>query len=523
MKYTAINIGPIVSTLGMARKPRELWAASFLFSHLMKCIIEKLPTDKIISPAIFAANEKNGVGLYPDRVFVKKEIQYETIKPAIDSFASNLHLNADYFNVMLVSDNYETDSAAIKDLNQKLDCMELFNRSINANATNCIGELIRKKYDSKLFDYAFEKGKFKISTLAEIASVELKNVNEVNWKNAKRYEKEMDETGNLIPEDLRIVEEGSFYQYLKEKFGKDVKSYHKYICVVQADGDNVGKTVSHQKLSEGKVNEISKALLQFGKNAKTAIDGFGGLPIYAGGDDLLFIAPVVGKDGTSILKLLDKLNDESFKCVADKVAECNLSKDGKPIKASLSFGVSISYYKYPLYEALENARHLLFDVAKKVDGKNAVAVDWRKHSGAGFGFSFSGNNADLKKAFDELIKVSGVEESVVSAVSHKIRECEGLLGLWITALDFKARNLNFFKAYLDYNPDKADKDKNALQNSQADGRVDVNFENLYKDAAMNLLNEISKINTDGVLNAVKTLYGMLRIAKFIKGEEVIDE
>lgn len=506
MKYTAINIGPIVQTLGMARKPRELWAASYLFSHLMKCIIKTLPQEKIISPDVFDANEKNGVGLYPDRVFVKDEIQYETIKPAIDGFASDLHLNADYFNVMLVSDNYETDSAAIKDLNQKLDCMELFNRAVNVNATNCIGELIRKKYNSKLFDCAFEKGKFNIPTLAEIASIELKKVNEVNWKNARRYEKEMDETGNLIPEDLRIVEEGSFYQYLKEKFGKDVKSYHKYICVVQADGDNVGKTVSHQNLLDGKVKKISEALLQFGKNAKTAIDDFGGLPIYAGGDDLLFIAPVVGKDGTSILKLLDKLNDESFKCVADKVAECNLSKDGKPIKASLSFGVSISYYKYPLYEALENARHLLFDVAKKVADKNAIALELRKHSGGTFAMRFSKNQSDLKKAFENMIAASCAEESVVSAVSHKIRDNEGLLKLWIGKDNAPARNLNFFKKFMEYNPDKK--------------KTDVSNE--YKSATLTLLDELCKTENDSS-KLVQTAYGMLRIAKFIKGEEVIDE
>lgn len=505
--YTAINIGPIVSTLGMARRPRELWAASFLFSHLMRRIIETLPQNKIISPALFDADEKNGVGLYPDRVFVKDEIQYETIKPAIDRFASNLNLNADYFNVMLVSGDYEKDSAAIKDLNQKLDCMELFNRSINANATNCIGELIRKKYNSKLFDYAFEKGKFNVPTLAEIASIELKKVNEDNWKNARKYEKEMDETGELIPEDLRIVEEGSFYQYLKEKFGKDVKSYHKYICVVQADGDNVGKTVSHQELSEGKVNEISKALLQFGKNAKEAIDDFGGLPIYAGGDDLLFIAPVVGKDGTSILKLLDKLNDESFKPVKEIIDPLKLKDDkNKLIEASLSFGVSISYYKYPLYEALDNARHLLFDVAKKVANKNAIALELRKHSGGAFAMQFSKNQSDLKKAFEKMIAASCAEESVVSAVSHKIRSNEGLLKLWIGKDDAPARNLNFFKKFMEYNPDK----KNPNESDE------------YKSATLTLLDELCKTENDSS-KLVQTAYGMLRIAKFIKGEEVIDE
>ena len=502
--YTAINIGPIVSTLGMARKPRELWAASFLFSHLMRRIIETLPQNKIITPALFDADEKNGVGLYPDRVFVKDEIQYETIEPAIDNFASDLNLNANYFNVMLVSGDYEKDSAAIKDLNQKLDCMELFNRAANSQSVNGIRNLLLKKYDSPLFDIGFDKGKFKVPTLAEIASVELCAKDEKSWKTARVFQKAMDK---VIPEDFKIVEEDAFYQQLKYKFVKDLKSYHKYICVVQADGDNVGKTVSHQELSEGKVKEISEALLQFGKNAKKAIDDFGGLPIYAGGDDLLFIAPVVGKDGTSILKLLDKLNDESFKPVKEIIDPLKLKDDkNKLIEASLSFGVSISYYKYPLYEALDNARHLLFDVAKKVANKNAIALELRKHSGGAFAMQFSKNQSDLKKAFEKMIAASCAEESVVSAVSHKIRSNEGLLKLWIGKDDAPARNLNFFKKFMEYNPDK----KNPNESDE------------YKSATLTLLDELCKTENDSS-KLVQTAYGMLRIAKFIKGEEVIDE
>ena len=52
MKYTGITIGPIVATLSMARRPRELWSASYLFSLLMDCIKSRIPVDcKIVSPA----------------------------------------------------------------------------------------------------------------------------------------------------------------------------------------------------------------------------------------------------------------------------------------------------------------------------------------------------------------------------------------------------------------------------------------------------------------------------------------
>lgn len=484
-KYTAINIGPIVQTLGIARKPRELWAASYLFSHLMKCIIEKLPKEKIISPALLEKDEQNGIGSYPDRVFIKDEISYSSIKPSIDSFAKDLNLKADYFNVMVVSGDYTKDSEAIKDLNGKLDCLELFNRSVDNDSVDVVRKLIVDD-NWHFMNYAFAKDDDKpTGTLAEYATTELQNLD--TWK---EFQKEIQKDND---------------REAFKKFPKDrLKSYHKYICVVQADGDNVGKTVSHQGLSDGKVKEISEALLQFEKNAKKAIDDFGGLPIYAGGDDLLFIAPVVGKDGKNILSLLDELNNDSFGCVKSIIDPLNLKdKDNKEIKASLSFGVSVSYYKYPLYEALESARNLLFGKAKKVDGKNAIALDLRKHSGGSFYMELSKNEGSLRDKFNVMIAASSAEGSVVSAVSHKIRSNEGLLKLWIedAEADKSARNENFFKKYLEYSSSNPD---------------------AYKKATLELMNELCLIETDAE-KLVKTMYGMLRIAKFINGEEVIDE
>ena len=111
MRYSAINIGPIISTLGMARKPRELWAASFLFSHLMKCIYaeaEKKGCD-IISPAK-PTMEISRVGIYPDRIYMKGNADTKTIiNEAMWAFYEDLHGKGDrnsnnpdlnYFNVM---------------------------------------------------------------------------------------------------------------------------------------------------------------------------------------------------------------------------------------------------------------------------------------------------------------------------------------------------------------------------------------------------------------------------------------
>ena len=499
MTYSAINIGPIIATLGMARKPRELWAASYMFSYLMKCIIETLPKEKIISPATFERDEKKGIGLYPDRVFVKDyEVSYQDmITPVVNQVAKDLSIDGQYFNVMAVSGDFDQDSDAIKDLNAKLNNLELFNIGCDGSLSDIVRKLIKNA--KPLFLDALGEKKLQIDSLGEIAAIELQKLT-------------MEEDWNSFVSCIRSdkqEEASKAYSYLpKEK----LKSYHKYICIVQADGDNMGKAVSHSKLSDGKVKEISEALLKFGENAKTVIEEYGGFPIYAGGDDLLFIAPVVGKDYTNIFQLLKKLNNESFGEVKRIVDECKLQTEDAEkidIHASLSFGVSITYYKYPLYEALESARTLLEEKAKKVTGKNAIALNLRKHSGGAFYMELSNSDKELEKAFDNIISASAIEESVASAMGHKIREAQGLFKLWIGREDASSRNANYFKKYLDYSPDKADEKKTASD--------------IYKETALNLLNLLFNNSITNEIKLSQTMYAMLRIAKFIKGEEVRDE
>lgn len=508
-KYSAINIGPILKTFGLARKPREIWSASYLFSYLMKEIISKLPQkDNIISPETIdkinpvkkSDGKPLGIGLYPDRLYVKGEIDFATIQPAIDEVASNLNLDASYFNVMLTSNDYNGDADAIKGLNTKLDCMELFNLASGQRATEKVRNLIMKTYGSPLFSDALGDREFPIDSLGEISAVWFK----------ERYSKEWGEfKGAIRNKDSKIAEKA--FDKLPQK---ELRSYHKYVCVVQADGDNMGAAVTNSKLPEGEVKKISTELLKFGQNAAKAIYDFGGMPIYAGGDDLLFIAPVVGKNNKSIIWLLDNLNNESFKEVKEKVESLTLTfedgdKKGQQIIPSLSFGVSVSYYKYPLYEAHEAAVNLLFYEAKHIDGKNAIALDLRKHSGGTLGIRLSNNKDDLKTAFNKMIEASDADESIISAVAHKIRENEGLLKLWEDAPAEKKdmRNKNFFINYMEYEPDK--KEKKASDE--------------YKEAALDLLNNLYKQHGMKADEMVQTLYGMLRVAKFIKGEEVRDE
>lgn len=466
--YSAINIGPIIGTLSMARKPRELWAASFLFSHLMKCIYAEAEKASavIISPAK-PEMDKNKVGIYPDRIYIKGETDMNSIiQEAIWTFYEDLY-NAgkrssnnpdlDYFNVMSATCEAEKESVAIATLNQKLDILELCNYAADKDATQTIYNIISKKAFSSLFELATGEDKLPIPELEKIASIQR----------------------NGHPEIKK-------------------KSHHRYFCIVQADGDNVGKTVSHKDLKDGEVLRISKELVGFGIKASQIIEDFGGLPIYAGGDDLLFVAPVIGKDGTHIFSLLDVIEKDAFNGVQDVVSSLGLKdKDNNRIEASLSFGVSISYYKYPLYEALECARNLLFGKAKNVKQKKAVAWSLRKHSGGTFDAAFSLKDETLKKQFATLINAT-TDNDTVSAIAHKLRQEEALVDV-VLASGSQDRLDALFDKVLEFDKDKAG----------------------YFNAVKAIMPTLYKVV--GKKGYIQTLYSLLRTAKFLKGEDLHDE
>lgn len=501
MKYTGINIGPVVSTISMGRKPREIWAASYMFSFLMECIINNIPDSVIIvSPAKLPKNEKNGIGLYPDRVFVKGEFDVnKVIEDALADFKEVIGIDASYLNVMHVTidgDDSSKDKDTIKRLNLLLDRTELYNRPVDNGMRNKVLKLIRKKGESPLFYQAFGSKTFDIPYLAEIATQKLEALNETAWKNlCNEYRgKDSDKDGD----------EDSFCQELKNDFkktyGEDYFSYYKYICIVQADGDNMGKIVS--SISADNVLKVSDALLEYGVKACEKIKSYGGLPIYAGGDDLLFIAPVNGKNN-NIFGLIDEID----KLYADDVDKSIEGFRPDNLHTYLSYGLSISYYKYPLNEAFKDARNLLFYEAKHIKGKNAVSWCLRKHSGSGFKGETSKNNdiyVDLKTIMN-----ASVEEKQISAIAHKLKNNENMLDILLEKYrldknenELKARLENFYKK--------------TMEDTGNNKYTTLTRELLFK--LMYTANEETKIET-----ILENMYGMLRTAKFIKGEGDKDE
>lgn len=516
MKYAAINIGPIIDTISMARKPRELWAASYLFSFLMECIIKAIKEKgkTIVSPASLDSNKKIGVGLYPDRIYLRDitdEELKDVVNEALGTFSEEIKIGGDYvyvrdyINVMYVSIESEDGKDVIKTLNRLLDCTELYNRPVSDECRGNVLRLIQEKKDSPLFKHAFGNSEFKIQTLEEIATYQLSKLKgkEEVWKKSCNEAREKENNDKTV--DLEAVED-EFYKQIKAKFKNDYHSYHKYICVVQADGDNMGSIISALKNEE--VMTLSAALLGYGEKACGMIKKFGGLPIYAGGDDLLFLAPVVSDKG-NIFGLLSEIDDCYKKTVDKAMDESKIKrpeKDGKKLHTTLSYGLSVSYYKYPLYEALKSARELLFDTAKNVQEKNAIAWCLRKHSGTGFSGSFCKNasGGQVYLIFTKLMTCSESEE-VISAIAHKLRQNEDLLEIIRNREDRENRVTAFYhKVMEEENPEKDSYLK-------------------YTRELLCALFDSDEGNTRPITDILTTMYGMLRTAKFINGEGDSDE
>jgi CRISPR-associated protein Cmr2 len=509
-KYLGLTIGPIIKTLSMARKPRELWSASYLFSGLMERLIVEIESKAIIiSPGIVSKNTENHpklkmtVGLYPDRLFCK-DVKFdlkETVNKILFEYANEHQVYADYFKVYATEIDAKNDGEAVKELNKRLDCLELHNIALSDEAEKSVRNLIVENSLFNLKNHTIE-----IESLAEIASAQLEQIHSSEYK--KLLKKAKDEEKNITGKDELIkslAKSNDFPEFITP---------YKYICIVHADGDNVGAIVS--TLQTGELTPFSNKLLKFGKSACSSIEKFQGFPVYAGGDDLLFIAPVVSNDEKGNLQTIFDLIKQIDKDFEEAEVPKTIGRDEetkKILTPSLSYGISITYYKYPLYEALEMSRNLLVKVAKELKKKdksgketaekekNAIAWTLQKGSGSFVSGVFSKNNKGLHSAFESLIGSINekTDRNLVSAVAHKIKANEGLLKLFMGKENQSVRLDAFFDKVLEYNTKKED-------------------EQSYLKAVKELLIALHPI-TNEIKETIKITYAMLRTAKFIKGLE----
>jgi hypothetical protein len=120
------------------------------------------------------------------------------------------------------------------------------------------------------------------------------------------------------------------------------------------------------------------------------------------------------------------------------------------------------------------------------------------------------SDKNLKTGFEELIKIA-VEENMVSATAHKLRENSVL---WQSTNGDEKRLEAFFKKIMGLGEKKSEQNLGEKKSGQNEYLEKVKeILGLFLEKKENAINE--KIN--------EYIYSMLRIAKFINGEEVKDE
>ena len=406
MKYVGITIGPIFKTIGEAISPAGLWFGSYFFSTVTKKLCEKLveiPAVKIFSPFYDSNSNQNpqedGIGRYHDRILlsvdgntVTEEALQNIISEAKKEMAEKFGLfNAKDFSVFVdkylridfVVFNEETINEIIgksgKDgnniaiiLNDALDALELMAAGKGRTDMNLFASFFAGKKgnrniyikESKLFTDTKPNSQLVIKHPDD--SSDLKSIEDI-----ARSRKKEENSSEEIPD------------------GEVTPTRSEYYAVVNSDGDKVGtllkalcKDLEISKQSD-RINSFSRACLDYAGEAAKLVGKYGGMTIYAGGDDLLFIAPV-----HSLFSLCSEL-DEMFKKTLKKgLEEVDLPDDS--INVSLSFGVAVQYVKYPLYEALERARVQLYKAKEscgkrpngsEISGGNRLGIELVKHSG----------------------------------------------------------------------------------------------------------------------------------------------
>ncbi len=420
--YIGITIGPIYKTISQAKKTRELWGASYIFSYIMKQIYIKLKSNnaEIIIPQVddSALNAHEGVGLFHDRIIFKstkgdfthlKDITDKILEDIGEEIGDVGYLKK-YISITYCEIESDEEYKEInRNINNYLDNLELRGNYQTEEKSCLINYFTNKLNNSFLIKDAFGDKRKNFPTLLEIALSDLlinPTVKEMVEKylddDLKRF-KDIKGKGN----DKEIDEEQdetSIYQKLqdlsKKKEIPQLKKYHKYIAVVQADGDSLGDTIKSLTKNED-FEKLSKALFTFAIEANKLICNYSGVSVFAGGDDLLFFAPVVNKiKDKNIFILIDELN----KVFNDTMKEALFNNRTKP---TMSFGLSISYYKYPLNEA-RNAAYEQLKKAKHFSNKNSLAFKLLKHSGQPFEAVIDKND-EIYKLFLEFIKLKDVE------------------------------------------------------------------------------------------------------------------
>ena len=390
-EFTAVTLGPLYDTFQLTSTPGGTWCASYLFSWLAREIITNLVNDDIpkknfIAP-VFEVKEDGtvfvpkgedvaakGVGLFFDHIIVEGDVIAEATAARDKALATLADKIAEaigedkkateewvrqYFRIYIVKKNIPLKKGVIAAFGDVLSTLEYEPHYALQEDNNLL---------LKLFENVDASGQ--VVARNECLKLFSQNISD-DWmlKNP---------TANTKIRDIKSIAD-------PKAQGKPSWKSEEYYCILNSDGDSMGKFFADCAASDA-ARELSQKSLQYCIQAAEMVLKYKGVPLYAGGDDLLAIVPVTGFDPDheeqeiTVFELINKLNTR-FNLIFSEERQNN------PGKPSISVGLSIQHIKSPLYEGLNRAFDLLHAAKNSSPRKNGLCVDLQKHSGQSFRFT----------------------------------------------------------------------------------------------------------------------------------------
>lgn len=430
-RYVGITIGPIVDTIMEASSPAALWFASSLFSDITKRLCQEITReDRLEEVEIYSPyyaediSQRDGVGKFHDRIIfsvsdrteeenvrkillelisrVKRETVQKLPKEVVSDETEKFLEQYLQIQFVILKEEMIGNENCILVLSPYLDCMELMKTFPEDNSLNPIKRLFFGE-ENNSNRYIKESPLFQ--------DIE-KESNQFFYREAGGGGNKIRSLGEISSDNGRVPVEFKRCSYY---------------AVVQADGDGLSRFLHGLQGNQDKLRRFSEACLKYDEEASRLITQYGGMTIYAGGDDLLFLAPVMNAEGEDIFSLCKRIH----LCFREQVSATGEFKEQEDVIPTISAGISIQYYKFPLYEALASARELLEEA--KQGGKNCQVASVQKHSGQKIKLLVPNEEVEGLK---ELLHTKVAGELEMTSVIFTLRNSKILLEV----LDREARN-----------------------------------------------------------------------------------